>query len=152
MLSNGSWCKLTSVETGSLNQCLRPHSHTTCGSFCSHCSSNSSFLDKLKSKYKYIYCVAGGRVVMGYKTFYWTLKSGQWRLWRSYIELQFQSTARRAKHFSQRVVIHPKSSSAATLTAWMIAGWKGLRLAEDGFDPTSSGLWAQHASSAQLCF
>src|SRR4029434_12361 len=26
------------------------------------------------------------------------------------------------------------------------------RLAEDGFDPSTSGLWAQHASAAPLCF
>ncbi len=26
------------------------------------------------------------------------------------------------------------------------------KLAEDGFDPSTSGLWAQHASTAPLCF
>ena len=29
---------------------------------------------------------------------------------------------------------------------------KGKCLAEDGFDPSTSGLWAQHASTAPLCF
>ena len=28
---------------------------------------------------------------------------------------------------------------------------KGLYVAEGGFDPPTSGLWAQHASSAPLC-
>src|SRR4029434_8010549 len=28
----------------------------------------------------------------------------------------------------------------------------GACLAEDGFDPSTSGLWAQHASAAPLCF
>ena len=29
---------------------------------------------------------------------------------------------------------------------------KGLYVAEGGFDPPTSGLWAQHASSAPLCW
>ena len=29
---------------------------------------------------------------------------------------------------------------------------KRKKLAEDGFDPSTSGLWAQHASAAPLCF
>ena len=30
--------------------------------------------------------------------------------------------------------------------------WKTSPLAEDGFDPSTSGLWAQHASAAPLCY
>ena len=31
-------------------------------------------------------------------------------------------------------------------------GWKKITIAERGFDPRTSGLWAQHASTAPLCF
>ena len=36
-------------------------------------------------------------------------------------------------------------------TAWSLAGCEKVWLAEDGFDPSTSGLWAQHASAAPLC-
>ena len=35
--------------------------------------------------------------------------------------------------------------------AWIPTDSEHLQLAEDGFDPSTSGLWAQHASAAPLC-
>ncbi len=35
--------------------------------------------------------------------------------------------------------------------AWNPMGSQHLLLAEDGFSPSTSGLWAQHASAAPLC-
>lgn len=35
--------------------------------------------------------------------------------------------------------------------AWSLAAGQHFSVAEDGFDPSTSGLWAQHASAAPLC-
>lgn len=50
-------------------------------------------------------------------------------------------------------VQNPKSSFIIDL--WQIVISKDCKreeIAEDGFDPSTSGLWAQHASAAPLCF
>ena len=40
----------------------------------------------------------------------------------------------------------------AIIKRWQISKKEKKELAESGFDPPTSGLWAQHASTAPLCF
>ena len=51
---------------------------------------------------------------------------------------------------TDRTITHLYINVTHTIGAYFISGIKVI--AEGGFDPRTSGLWAQHASTAPLCF
>ena len=66
--------------------------------------------------------------------------------------------------FSQLYISRPQKKSTGMVLTYEVSGLqlrhfvmnfldvnKILYIAEGGFDPPTSGLWAQHASSAPLC-